>query len=143
MGSSVHDLAYIHARVRAMISTLLTPQELNEMVLAARLSAALLGMLRRTVYGPYLARVDEKDLTPRRAVFRNSQPDGGYLLHDHSIKSPESIRPLLDQLYRDFEVDNLKAVLRGIVSGRNWDRVRYVLFPLGSADGFARQGHGR
>jgi V/A-type H+/Na+-transporting ATPase subunit C len=130
MGSSVRDLAYIYARVRAMISTLLTPQELNEMILAPDYSA-LLGMLRRTIYGPYLARVDEKDLTPRRAVFeiRNQMADTYSTVID---KSPDSIRPLLKQLYRGFEVDNLKAVLRGITSGSNWDRVRYVLFPLGS-----------
>jgi V/A-type H+/Na+-transporting ATPase subunit C len=127
--SSVRDLAYVHARVRAMISTLLSTQELNEMVLAPDYSA-LLGMLRRTIYGPYLARVDEKDLTPRRAVFeiRNQLADTYSILID---KSPDSIRPLLKQVYRGFEVDNLKAVLRGIISGSSWDRVRYVLFPLG------------
>ena len=42
------------------------------------------------------------------------------------------VRPLLTQLYRHFEVDNLKAVLRGIVIGASWERVRYVLFPVGS-----------
>ena len=41
MGSSVQDLAYIHARVRAMISTLLTPQDLNEMVQAPDYEALL------------------------------------------------------------------------------------------------------
>jgi V/A-type H+/Na+-transporting ATPase subunit C len=129
MASSVQDLAYIQARVRALISTLLTPQELNEMVQAPDY-ASLMGLLRRTVYGPYLARVDEKDLTPRRAVFeiRNQLAD----TFDTVIRlSPNSIRPLLLQLYRSFEVDNIKAVLRGIVSGASWDRVRYVLFPLG------------
>ena len=40
-------------------------------------------------------------------------------------------RPLLVQLYRSFEVDNLKAVLRGIVTGASWDRVSHVLFPYG------------
>jgi V/A-type H+-transporting ATPase subunit C len=38
---------------------------------------------------------------------------------------------VLVQLYRSFEIDNLKAVLRGIVSHASWDKVRYVLFPIG------------
>ena len=127
--SSVQGLAYVHARVRAMISTLLTQQEMTELVLAQDYPA-LLGMLRRTVYGAYLARVDEKDLTPRRAVFEiRSQMADNFAVVLKS--SPPGLRALLIQVYRSFEVDNLKAVLRGIVSGASWDRVRYVLFPIG------------
>jgi V/A-type H+-transporting ATPase subunit C len=54
--------------------------------------------------------------------------------------APENTRPLVKQLYRYFEVGNLKAVLRGIVTVSSWnndtplwDRVRDVLFPLGAA----------
>jgi V/A-type H+-transporting ATPase subunit C len=39
---------------------------------------------------------------------------------------------LLSQLYRYYEINNLKAVLRGITTESTWDRVRYVLFPFGS-----------
>ena len=52
--------------------------------------------------------------------------------------SPVETRPLVKQLYRYFEIGNLKAVLRSIVavqrSGEtsSWDRVREVLFPLGA-----------
>jgi V/A-type H+-transporting ATPase subunit C len=45
--------------------------------------------------------------------------------------APKEVRALLTQRYRYFEVDNLKAILRGIVAGASWDRVRFVLFPLG------------
>ena len=45
--------------------------------------------------------------------------------------APDHAQPVLLQMFRYFEVDNLKAVLRGIVTGATWDRVRYVLFPLG------------
>ncbi|MEW6402239.1 MAG: V-type ATPase subunit, partial [Chloroflexota bacterium] len=46
--------------------------------------------------------------------------------------SPGHIRPLLIQLYRYYEVENLKAVLRAIVSGSGWEHVQDVLFPMGS-----------
>jgi vacuolar-type H+-ATPase subunit C/Vma6 len=54
--------------------------------------------------------------------------------------APVQTRPLVKQLYRYYEIGNLKAVLRALVtvSAWNtetglWDRVNEVLFPLGSA----------
>ena len=54
--------------------------------------------------------------------------------------APVQTRPLVKQLYRYYEIGNLKAILRGIVTVSTWntetsiwDRVRDVLFPLGSA----------
>ncbi len=128
--TGVFGYAAINARVRAMYSRLLTPQEWAEMVNALDLNA-LIALLRRSIYGPYLARVDESDLTPRRVVFQiKSQMADIYAA---VIKAaPEQTCPLLTLLYRDFEVDNLKAVLHGIRSGASWDQVRYVLFPLGA-----------
>ena len=38
----------------------------------------------------------------------------------------------MTELFRFFEVDNLKAILRGIILGASWDRIRYLFFPLGS-----------
>jgi hypothetical protein len=46
--------------------------------------------------------------------------------------APQHAKPILKQLYRYFEVDNLKAVLRSIVSDPDWERVHEVLFPMGS-----------
>ncbi len=127
--SGVFGYAAINARVRAMYAYLLSPQEWAELVNAADFNG-LLGLLRRTVYGPYLARVEESELTPRRAVYQiKSQMADNFVA---LIKvAPDQTCPLLSQFYRAFEVDNLKAVLRGIRSGASWDQVRYVLFPLG------------
>jgi V/A-type H+-transporting ATPase subunit C len=46
--------------------------------------------------------------------------------------APEHARPLLKQLYRYFEVQNLKAVLRAIITDPTWERVQDVLFPMKS-----------
>lgn len=126
----VSGYAAISARVRAMSSSLLNPQDF------ARLSDApdfvsLIGQLKNTAYGPYLEGLKDKEFTPRRV---DLQIKGRLADSYFSViqMAPEHARPLLKQLYRYFEVENLKAVLRGIVTDPSWERVREVLFPLGS-----------
>ena len=129
-GSGVSGYAELNVRVRVKYSTLLTPQEFAGLFEAADFSA-LIGLLKRTAYGPYLMRVEENDLTPRQAVYqiKSRMADACATV---ARLAPAQARPLVIQFYRNFEVDNLKAVLRGILTGAAWDRVRYVLFPLGS-----------
>lgn len=128
MPGGVSGYAAINARVRVMYSTLLTPQALDELSETADLDA-LVAALKHTDYGPYLEKVKDKNLTPRRAVFqmrmRLADAYGSVIR-----SSPADARALLAQLFRHFEVDNLKAVLRGIIAGASWDRIRYVLFPI-------------
>jgi V/A-type H+/Na+-transporting ATPase subunit C len=128
--NSTSDFAAINARVRVMYSTLLTRQDLTSLVEAADLDA-LLSQLKHTAYNPYLERTKDKELTARRAAFLMRQRLSEAF---HSIinGSPEYTRALLTQLYRYYQVNNLKAVLRGIITNSNWDRVRYVLFPFDS-----------
>lgn len=120
----------IHSRVRVMYAGLLTPQVEAGLRDSGDL-AGLLALLKNTVYGPYLAGVDDKDLTPRRTMnqIKNRIADV-YLAIMHS--SPVNTRSLVVQLFRHFEVDNLKAILRGIASGSSWEQVQGVLFPLGT-----------
>jgi V/A-type H+-transporting ATPase subunit C len=113
-----------------MYSTLLTKQDFVNLSETNDLET-LLTQLKNTVYGPYLERAKDKELTARRAAFQIRERLSESF---HSIiqSSPEYTRPLLTQLYRYYEIDNLKAVLRGITTESTWDRVRYVLFPFGS-----------
>ena len=128
--SGVSGYAAISARVRAMYSSLLNPQDF------ARLSdapdfASLIAQLKHTAYGPYLENLKDKEVTPRRVDLQIK----GRLADSYSSvihMAPEHARPILKQLYRYFEVENLKAVLRGIVTDPSWERVHDVLFPLGS-----------
>lgn len=129
LDTGVFGYAAINARVRAMVANLLTPQVWAELINASDYPA-LLGLLRRTAYGPYLTRVDEADLTPRRAVYQ-IKTQMADIFQTVIRVAPQQTCPLLTQLYRNYEVENLKAVLRGIRSGASWAQVRYVLFPLG------------
>ncbi len=113
MAKGVAGYALLNARVRVMYST-------------------LLGVLKTTAYGPYLEKVRDRDLNARRVAFQiRGRLAEAFTSITHT--APEHTRDLLEQRYRYFEVENLKAVLRGIVAGADWDRVRYVLFPFGSA----------
>jgi len=126
----VSAYAAINARVRAMYSDLLSPQDFG------RLSDApdilnLVGQLKHTAYGPYLDNLKDKDFTPRRIIL---QIKGKLADAYHTViyAAPEYTRPFLFQFYRYFEVENLKAVLRGIMTDPSWDHVRDVLFPIGT-----------
>ena len=139
MAGGVTDYAAISARVRAMFSNLLTPQDM------LRLSEApdflsLFNSLKNTAYGPYLEGLKDKDINPRRVItqIKRKLADAYYSVIQ---MAPVQTRPLVKQLYRYYEIGNLKAVLRSLVtvSAWNaetaplWDRVRDVLFPLGSS----------
>jgi V/A-type H+-transporting ATPase subunit C len=129
LDSGVTSYAAIHARVRPMYAALITPQLWGRLCEAADFGA-LISLLKDTAYGPYLMRAEDKNLTPRRTVYQIK----GRIADAYTTVirlASASARPLLSQLYRHFEVDNLKAVLRGIVTGAPWDRVQHVLFPLG------------
>lgn len=113
-----------------MYSSLLSQQEM------ARLSdspdlLSLIVQLKNTVYGPYLESLKDKESTPGRVdwLIKGRLADFYYSVIS---MSPEHARPIVKQLYRYFEVQNLKAVLRGIVTDPSWERVRDVLFPMGS-----------
>jgi V/A-type H+-transporting ATPase subunit C len=124
----VSGYAAVHARVRAMYATMLPAPTWALLCEAADLPA-LIDILKQTAYAPYLEAVDSTQLTPRRTVYQVK----GHLA-DISVTTirlvPEHARPLLTQLYRLWEVDNLKAVLRGIAASASWEQVRYVLFPM-------------
>jgi V/A-type H+-transporting ATPase subunit C len=129
MAGNVATYADIHARTRIMFSLLLSPQ-IQERLSEATDLVSLISLLKDTVYGTYLTQVEDKEIDPRRSVYQIKR-----LVADSYLSiirtAPLQARPLLVQLYRHFELDNLKAILRGVVSGANWDQVRYVLFPLG------------
>lgn len=113
-----------------MYSNLLSPQDF------ARLSDApdfptLITQLKQTAYGPYLENLKDKDMTPQKVdlAIKGRLADSYYsVIH----MAPEHARSLLKQLYRYFEVQNLKAVLRAIITDPSWERVQDVLFPMGS-----------
>jgi len=137
MASGVSAYAALNARVRVLYSTLLELSAIASMSEAPDL-ASLIALLKRSVYGPYIENLKEKDLTAHGLTLHiKSRLADAYQSVIHT--APQNTRPLLLQLYRYYEVANLKAVLRGIAMGPTgntettlWERVQAVLFPFGS-----------
>jgi len=134
--AGVSSYAAISARVRAMSAGLLSPQDIVRLSDTSDFSS-LFTSLKGTTYGPYLDGLKDKDINPRKTIAQiKSRVAKSY----YSVvqMSPIETRPLIKQLYRYFELGNLKAVLRSIVAVQrsaetsSWDRVRDVLFPLGA-----------
>ena len=133
----VSGYAAISTKVRAMYSNLLSPQDM------ARLSdspdfSTLIASLKSTQYGPYISQLKDNEITPRRVILQLKKRLADSFSSVIQM-SPEQSRPIVKQLYRYFELGNLKAILRSIVTVESWipdaapwDRVKDVLFPFGS-----------
>ena len=131
VGGRVSEYAAVQARVRGMYADMLTPETWIALCEAASY-ANLIGILKETVYGSFLAEVEDEDLTARRIVYQIKK----HLADAFDVLISLVPRPahlLVVQLYRRYEVDNLKALMRGIERGTSWEQVRYTLFPLGSS----------
>lgn len=127
--SEVFSYSPIHSRTRALMSQLLAPEDW-ELLYTVKDFEGLVMLLRGSIYAPYLENFDTVNLTPRRAVYeiRKHLTDSYRNLISIS-KAP--LKSVLSELLKIYEVDNLKAALRGILIGESWDRVRHTLFPLG------------
>lgn len=119
--------AQIHATVRALYAKLLSRETWYALAQVNGFEE-LLDPLSKTVYGPYLQIATEL-LTPRRTAYQIQ----GYLadIYAKLIRlTREPGRQLMLQLWRLYEVDNLKATLRGVETGSSWDQVRHLLSPV-------------
>ncbi len=126
----VSEYASLHSRVRVMYGALLSSQDETKLHEAPDLPA-LVGMLKETPYGTFLTGLDDKAPNPRQVIYQiKKRISEIYMTVIHS--SPATTRALLIHIFRHFELDNLKAVFRGIVVGSTWEEVRGILFPLGS-----------
>ncbi len=139
MSGGVSAYAAVNAKVRIMYARLLSPSEFADLAQATNLGVLLEG-LRRTAYGPTLENVKDRNVTAK-AIGAQLKRRVASSYESVRRAAPEASRGLLDQLYRHFEVNNLKAVLRALTSGASrpgdssvWDRVRDLLFPFGGGN---------
>lgn len=125
--SAVTAYAPVNATTRALYSTLLTPEVRYALIQSSHFDA-LLTQLDKTAYGPYL-KINRALLTPRRTIFQLRL----HLMHVYEKLIRITSAPgqqLLMQLWRLYEVNNLKATLRGIETGASWDEVLHLLSPM-------------
>ncbi|HOG46057.1 MAG TPA: V-type ATPase subunit [Anaerolineae bacterium] len=126
MGASQY--ARPNAAMRAMLGALLAPQEKRALVAAPSLEDAM-RRLRATPYGRDLAVAEAGgELLPlEKALQRTLVGTYGRL-----IRTLEGApRDLVEELLRHFEVDDIKAILRGLATGAPAAKIRALLVPLG------------
>lgn len=117
----------VHAAVRALKSNMLS-EEMWTALIQAQDFEAILNLLSKTVYGPYL-NIEHPGMTPRRAVYQTRWHLAG--VFEKLIQlTDEPGKQLLLQIWHGYEVDNLKATLRGIENGASWDQVLHLLSPM-------------
>jgi vacuolar-type H+-ATPase subunit C/Vma6 len=121
--------ALVHATVRALRPDLLSPERWAALIQAEGYDAVL-DVLDKTVYSPYLDIPGGRArLTPRRLIYQLR-----WHLSDVYTKliglMPEPGRQLLIELWHHCEVDNIKAVLRGVETGTSWEQILFLLEPM-------------
>lgn len=126
--SGVSAYAYVNTRVRGMAGKLLKKDILGKLIASPNLDS-MISTLKETDYGQYLEGVRTAVISSRRASYeirRKISAAYGVILKN----TPEFAQRVLNQFLKLYEVDNLKAVLRGIEIQESWEKIRYMLFPL-------------
>lgn len=134
MPGGVSAYAAVSARVRVKYSRLAGASGLHALSEAQDLSA-FTEILGRTSYGPAI--VDLKERKPGPSAVAQALR-GWQAVEARSVirAAPGTARRILLQLHRRQEVNNLKAVLRGVAAGAGpdggaslWERIRLLLSP--------------
>ncbi|NIA09787.1 MAG: hypothetical protein GWP10_08665 [Nitrospiraceae bacterium] len=122
--------AYPNAKVRALRSRRLTPQDFH-FLLEAKDISSFLAYLATTSYGPIVSELGDR------------VPDMGglerqlarFLMEDYAkvVRSlrGKRVQELVLALFSRFESENLKVLLRALFSGLGRHSVSYLLYPLG------------
>ena len=124
----VEKYSVVHSVTRSLYAGLLSIYEWQALVQTPDYDAVL-DMLSRSTYGPYLD-IDRALLSPRRTVYQIRQ----HLIDVYAklIRfAPPATAKVLQTLWHHYEVDNIKAALRGFEAGASWDQVLHLLYPMG------------
>ncbi len=138
MAGGISNYASICARVRVKYSLLLDAKGMRTLEDAPEL-AALVEALKHTQYADELEQLREREPTVPAivaALRRRLASEARSVIQG----TPGAARRVLIQLHRRHELDNLKAILRGVATGPAgddagplWERVRGLLFPVGES----------
>jgi V/A-type H+/Na+-transporting ATPase subunit C len=137
LSSGASNYAALHSRVRVMFGDLLTSQDVARFRESQEFPL-LIALLKNTAYGSYLTGLDEKELQSR-PVMQQVRKRAAVIFSTVIHSAPFVTRPIFIQLYRHFELENLKAVLRGLSAGKSWDQVLNLLFPFGNMASFSAE----
>lgn len=127
MASAVSSYSVLHAVTRALYADLLAGLSWQSLIQAPDFDGVLT-LLAKSPYAGYLE-IDRALLTPRRAVYQIRQ-HLAHVYHKLIRLAPSAACPVLESLWQHYEVDNIKAALRGCQARASWDKVLHLLYPM-------------
>lgn len=127
------DLSYFNARVRGFKGRLLKKSDYEPLLKAEDLGAVM-DMVRSTAYGPYIDAAAVRFARKEEAfpsALKSSLVDAFELIWRIA---PGCARPFVKAVFTDWEVLDLKGIVRGIARGVKREEIREMLIPAGEFD---------
>ena len=127
------DLSYFNARVRAMRGALLRKADYEPLMRLAS-AEALLEKLKATEYGPFIEAASGRYAEPLEALSNALVADLAGSLGQLWKIAPDGARPLLKAVFSNWEVFDLKTLVRGLSRGVKRDEIKAALIPAREFD---------
>lgn len=124
------DLSYFNARVRAMRGALLRKADYDPLMRLAS-PGALLERLKATSYGPFIEAASLRHPEALDALSSALLADLSDSLGKLWKIAPDGARPLLKAVFSNWEVYDLKTLVRGIARGVKREEIKAALIPAG------------
>lgn len=127
------DLSYFNARVRAMRGALLRKEDYEPLM---RLDSveALAEKLKAAEYGPFIEAASARYPDALEALSKALLADLSESLGKLWKIAPEGARPLLKAVLSNWEVYDLKTLVRGLSRGVKREEIKAALIPAGEFD---------
>jgi vacuolar-type H+-ATPase subunit C/Vma6 len=123
----VDNYSVIHAVTRALYADLLSKSAWQSLIQTPDYDTVL-DLLSKTTYAFYLD-INRSLLTPRRVVYQIRQHLVDVYAKLIRLASPAAGK-VIQTLWHHYEVDNIKAALRGNEARASWDQVLHLLYPM-------------
>jgi V/A-type H+-transporting ATPase subunit C len=127
------DLSYFNARVRSMRGALLRKADYEPLMRLAS-AEALAEKLKATRYGPFIEAASLRYADPLEALSAALLSSLSASLGQLWKTAPEGTRPLLKAVLSNWEVFDLKTIVRGLSRGVKREEIKAALIPAGEFD---------
>lgn len=127
------DLSYFNARVRALRGALIRKADYEPLMRLGTVEA-LIEKLKASEYGPFIEAASTRYFEPLEALSNALVADLADSMGQLWKIAPIGARPLLKAVFSNWEVFDLKTLVRGLSRGVKRDEIKAALIPAGEFD---------
>lgn len=127
------DLSYFNSRVRAMRGALFHKAD-YEPLMRLESAASVADKLKSTEYGPFIEAASARYKDPREAVSAALNSDLSDTFGQLWDIAPEGAKTLLKAVFSNWEVFDIKTLVRGIARNVKREEIKTALIPAGEFD---------